>query len=178
MGKKRKGQRNKNLKSQHDKIDRQYESENITVKKVLIVILVIAVLFGLFYLLTIGILKKQAKIKRTSNTPIQYSEILAGESFTQKKKEYLVFFYNSKEESAEENHTIISNYRDKKDSLTLYTVDMNEGLNKNYRSENEDNFEAKEASELKISKTTIIHIKNGKIVEYKTEDLKSYLGVE
>lgn len=178
MGKKRKGQRNKNLKNQHAKIDRQYEGENITVKKVLIVIAVIGIIFGLFYLLTIGILKKQAKINRTSNTPIQYSEILAGESFTQNKKEYLVFFYNSKDESAEENHTMISNYRDKKDSLTLYTVDMNEGLNKNYRSEDGDNLEAKEASELKISKTTIIHIKNGKVEEYITEDLKSYLGVE
>ncbi len=177
MGKRNKGKRNKNLRKQHEKIDRQYEGENVTAKKIIIVIVVIAAIFGLFYLLTIGILKKQSKTSRTSNTSIQYSEILAGESFTQNKKEYYVFFYNLDEESSEENHTIISSYRDKKDTLPLYTVDMSEGLNKNFKSE-EDNSEASNASELKISKTTVIHIKDGKNVEYITEDIKNYLGIE
>jgi len=177
MGKRNKGKRNKNLKKQHEKIDRQYEGENVTAKKILIVIIVIAVMFGLFYLLTIGILKKQSKSSRTSNTSIQYSEIIAGESFTQNKKEYYVFFYNSNDEDVEENHSIISSYRDKKDALPLYTVDMGEGLNKNIRSE-EDNSEASNASELKISKTTLLHIKDGKNVEYITEDIKNHLGIE
>lgn len=177
MGKKKNNQKNKNLKKQHQKIDRQYEGENLTLNKVITIIVVIGAMIGLFYLLTVGILKKQSKASRVSNTSIQYTEILAGESFTQNKKEYLVFFYNSKDESAEENHELISKYREKEDALTLYTVDMNEGLNKNYRSE-EDNYEAKDASELKISKTTVIHIKDGKVEEYITDDIKGFLNVE
>lgn len=175
MGKKKNTQRNKNLKKQHEKIDKQYEGENITVKKIIIVVLVIAAFFGIFYLLTIGILKKQSKTSTLSNTSIQYSEILAGESFTQNKKEYLVFFYNSNEDDAEKNHELISNYREKENSLPLYTVDMSEGLNKNYKSEDE-NRDVSAAADLKINKTTIIHIKDGKNIEYITENIEEYLN--
>ena len=47
----------------------------------------------------------------------------------------------------------------------MYTVDLSEGLNRDYRSD-VSNSNATNASELKISGTTLVHFKNGKIVEY------------
>ena len=173
MAKKKRNQKNK--ESHYNRINSEYDTESISVKKIIIIILVFAAIFGVFYLLTIGILNKKDKKTSINNASIQYTEILAGESFTQNKSEYLVFFYDSSKEDVDTNHTLISNYRDKKDALTMYTVDMHEGLNKNYRSDSEDNNEATSASELKISKTTIIHIKKGKIVEYINENIEEYL---
>ncbi|MBR4618244.1 MAG: hypothetical protein IKO49_02960 [Bacilli bacterium] len=164
------------LSKEHKKIMEQYETENLSVKKVIIVIVTIILMFGVFYLLTIGILRKKPKTTFVSNASIQYSEILAGESFTQNEKEYLVLFYDSTKEDSEKNHTIIANYKSKKNGLTIYTVDMHEGLNKNYTSASEDNINAKEASELKISKTTLIHFKDNKIIEYITENIEQYLN--
>ena len=71
-------------------------------------------------------------------------------------------------------HSLISAHKDKKNSLYLYTVDMNEAFNKEYISES-SNRKANNAGELKISGTTLIHFKDNKIVEYLTEDLEKYL---
>lgn len=165
----------KDLRSQHQKINNQYSSINLSIKSIIIVIVVIIIVLALFYFLTIGILNKKSKIKVSSNTAIQYKEILAGESFTQSDKEYLVFYYDSAADDATSNYDLITNYSEKNGDVYMYIVDLSEGLNKDYRSD-EANKDAKNASELKINTTTLIRFKNGKIVEYITDNIEEYLN--
>ena len=57
----------------------------------------------------------------------------------------------------------------------IYTVDLSEGLNRDYQSD-VSNSNATNASELKISGTTLVHFRNGKIVEYITDNISEYLN--
>ena len=163
-----------NRRQRRDNKKEIIEETNIEPKKAIKIIIIMAITFGVFYLLTLGILSKKESVVNKYSSSIQYNKILVGESFTQKRKEYLVLYYNSKKDDMDKIHTLISTYKDKKDSLYLYTVDMSEAFNKEYISE-ESNKEASKAEELKIAGTTLIHFKNSKIIDYVTDDLEEYL---
>ena len=167
------------IMSKKNNSKKQQKQENTIstpkIKDVIIIIVVGTIILLVFYLLTKGILNKKNKDTTRNNASIQYSEILCGESFSQKEKEYLVFFYDSTGSDIDTNHSIISNYKEKK-KIKIYTVDMNEGLNKSCKSEIEENENAISADELMISKTTLIHFKNGKVVNYITEEIEQYLN--
>ena len=176
MGKKKAIKSNKSdLSRQHQKIKDSYSDSNFSMKRIFVVILVIVIVLAFFYLLTIGILNKKSKTSVTSNTAIQYREILAGTSFTQQEKEYLVFYYDSKAEDADDNYSLIAKYSENKDKVYMYVVDLSEGLNRDCLSDG-DNPDATNASELKINKTTVIRFKNGKILDYITDNIEDYLN--
>lgn len=163
------------FKSDRSKIDKQVVEDN-NIKDAVKLIVIILVILLVFYLLTVYILNRKTT-KVVNNASIQYTKILAGESFTQKEDEYLVFFYNMKDSKSTEYADLVSKYREKDKHLTIYTVDLNEGLNKKYLSDNDENSSAKNASELKIKGATIIHFKDNKIDEYITSSFDNYLGV-
>ena len=161
------------LRREHQKINTSYNN-SLSVKSILVVITVIIVVLALFYLLTIGILNKKSKTNVLNNASIQYREILAGEVFDQSDKEYLVLFYDSKADDASDTYSLVTNYNEKKPKIFMYIVDLAEGLNRNCRSDR-DNDQAQNVDELKISKTTLIRFKNGKITDYITDNIKDYL---
>ncbi len=164
-----------NLRRQHEKIQSNYANDNLSLKRIFIVVLVILIILALFYLLTVGILNKKTKVKLDNNTTIQYKEILAGTTFSQKQEEYLVFFYDSEADDAKDNYDLVSQYSEKNSKLFMYVVDLAEGLNRNCISDT-DNFVAKDSSELKISRTTVLKIKNGEIVDYVVDNIENYLN--
>lgn len=137
-------------------------------------VIVIIVIFAAFYLLTVLILnKKSTKIE--TNSSIQYTKILAGTTFNQKDSDYLVFFYDyDNDENASDYADLASKYRSKKKSLPLYTVDLSEGLNKKYIS-NDENKDVLSIKDLKVKGATIIRIKDHKNVSYVTEGFSDYL---
>jgi len=170
MSKRKNNNRRQRRKNNIDTI----EQTSFEPKQVLKIVIIMIITLGVFYLLTLGILSKKESVVGKYNPSIQYNKILVGESFTQERKEYLVLYYNSSKDDMDNIHSLISAHKDKKNSLYLYTVDMNEAFNKEYISDS-SNREANNAGELKISGTTLIHFKDNKIVEYLTEDLEKYL---
>ena len=170
MSKRNKGKKTQNRNQKPEVVEQQ----NLELRKVIKMVIAMVVTLGVFYLLTMGILSKKESIIGTYNPTIQYSKILVGESFTQNKKDYLVLYYNSDKDNMDDIHSIISNYNDKKEKLTLYTVDMSEALNKAYISE-DSNRNPSDASELKIARVTLIHFKDNKVAEYITDGIDTYL---
>lgn len=163
----------KKKKSNESKvIDRQF-SENYNVKSILCIIAVILVILLLFYFLTVVLLNKGSN-SITSNASIQYTKILAGESFHQKEDHYLVFFYDMSSSDASDYAGFIRTYRDKEKHLPIYTVDLHEGMNQKYLSE-DDNRKATKESELKLSGPTIIEFQEGQIQDYITSSFEDYL---
>ena len=154
------------------KIEEQISS-SANVKSTIKLIIAIAVILLIFYLLTVLILNKKST-NITSNASIQYSKILAGETFNMNENDYLVFFYDTTSDDSSSYAETVSNYKEKDKHLTIYTVDLNEGLNKKYINEDE-NPNATKASELRINNATLIHITNGKIVDYITSSFDEYL---
>lgn len=163
----------KSRKKKKQEIIEEQEISKTSVKGTIKLIIGIAIVLLVFYLLTILILNKKT-YNVTSNSSIQYSKILAGETFSMNDDEYLVFFYDTTSDNSSEYAELISNYREKDNHLTIYVVDMNEGLNKKYKSEDE-NVNATKASELRINNTTLLHISNGKIADYITSSFDEYL---
>lgn len=85
-----------------------------------------------------------------------YSNIVAGQTFTRNDDIYYVVFYDN-DEILETINTI--------EEHIIYKVDLNSSLNKSVIS-NEGNNSASDAADLKINGTTIIKIENGKNVSY------------
>lgn len=176
MGKnKTKKTNTKDLRGQHKKIERQYNSGSFSLSSIIKVVLVILLVLLIFYFLTVGILNKKSKTSVSNNASIQYREILAGESFDLSDNEYYVFYYDSTSANADEEYALVTNYNEKNKKVFMYTVDLSEGLNRDYRSD-VSNSNATNASELKISGTTLVHFKDGKIVEYITDNISEYLN--
>lgn len=141
-------------------------------------VIVVLLILGIMYLLTILILKRSSLdyIKKdTEKTSIQYSEILAGTSFDKKDKEYLVLYYDKSSDDASTYESLYSDYKAKDEHLPIYYVDLSKALNKKVVSE-ESNKEATAASELKIKNATLIKFVDNKIDEYLEgeDDIKNY----
>lgn len=174
MSKKKTDKKVKNSKKIMDSV-----SESPDLKKVIICITTVLIIFVLVYLLTVYITKNSTDSvvkKKFDNTTVQYDEILAGTSFSQKDKEYLVLFYNVSEDDDSSYYTLKSDYESKDDALPFYYVDLGNSLNKPIVS-TEDNSEATKASDLKISKPTLIKIKDGELEDYIVgkDDIENYL---
>lgn len=169
MAKRTRQNRNKEYNYGNNKFD-------LEAKKIIIVAIIVLVVLGLFYLLTLALVNKKPTIntKGSDDTTIQYTEILAGNSFSQKNDSYLVIFYDSSSEDNDIN-SVISSYNGE---LPLYKVDLADSLNKSVYSENESNPNATQASELKVTNPTLIKITNSSIEEYieTFDNVKEYLS--
>ena len=120
MGKnKTKKTNTKDLRGQHKKIERQYNSGSFSLSSIIKVVLVILLVLLIFYFLTVGILNKKSKTSVSNNASIQYREILAGESFDLSDNEYYVFYYDSTSANADEEYALVTNYNEKNKKVFL-----------------------------------------------------------
>lgn len=161
-------------------MNKGYYSENNefkgTGKRVVIILICVVLLFGLMYFLTTRILSKEVTKKRkqseVTESTIQYEKILAGESFTMEQEEYYVVYYDSTDTNL--SSTIATYQADKKD-IKLYSVDLNDGMNKKYITDSDINTSSIE--NLKVKNPTLIHFKNKEAVDTITDEneIKDYL---
>ena len=161
-------------------MNKGYYSENNefkgTGKRVVIILLCVVLLFGLMYFLTTRIISKEVTKKRkqseVTESTIQYEKILAGESFTMEQEEYYVVYYDSTDTNL--SSTIATYQADKKD-IKLYSVDLNDGMNKKYITDSDINTSSIE--NLKVKNPTLIHFKNKEVVDTITDEneIKDYL---
>jgi hypothetical protein len=140
-------------------------------KKVIITIAIVIVVFLGFYFITVAINNKARGLKtketETTETTIQYEEILAESTFSMNDKEYYVLFYDFDGPEAVYFETMFNDYASD-DDHHIYKVDISNALNQKFITTDKGNKKAKKASQLKIKNedATLIKIKKGKIVEY------------
>lgn len=169
----KKKKRNKNLVKEHNKVEQQFADDTSLADGVKVIIIVLVVL-ALFYLLTVVLInRKTFYVPNGAN--IQYTKILAGESFKQSEDDYLVFFYDSSASDASSYSDLVSNYREKEKHLPIYTVDLHEGMNKRYIADLE-NLEAANIYELKVKGATIIRFKEHVIHTSTTTSFEEFLN--
>lgn len=157
--------------------------EELDIKGIVILFSVLIGIVILIYLLTLGAQKiglfDEGYTKPEVKTPIiSYEKILAGNVFNMKDETYYVMIADFEDLDSVYFSSLGSLYKDKKDSLPLYTVDLSEGMNKKIIGEN-INREAQSASELSVGAQTLIKIQNGRNVKYidNVEDVKTELGI-
>ena len=160
-------------KKEQEKRIKKDSSSNKNIKEVIIVIVIILVFFLLVYLLTVFLTSRKSN-EITSNASVQYSKIIVGEVMDMNEEKYLVFLFDSEGDNASDYTSLVSTYREKDKHLTLYTVDLNEGLNKKYISE-EENIKVDNIKDIKVKGDTLLLVENGKITDYTTSSFNEYL---
>lgn len=145
-------------------VDSGYE-----LKKLVIFILVIVLLFGTFYIISLFINRKDDgnKIIR-NNEPavIQYDEIILGTLLNQSNDNYYVLV--SDEDNDGLYDSLMNSYKTKEDSLRVYTSDLNSPFNKMYLALGDEgsNFNIDSVKELRLKNDTLLKISEHRIVEH------------
>lgn len=137
------------------------------VKKTIIIILVIILVILFMYFLTTRILAKDSDNKnKVTENAIQYDEILAGESFNMSDKEYYVIYFDSSDEYSSVS-SLISSYQLNNNTIKLYSVDLNNGMNSKYITDGDIIYD--DASSLKVKPNTLIKFNDGDVSEVITD---------
>lgn len=137
--------------------------------KLIFLILIVALIFAVFYVITIFITKKddneisQVNPNEDTEVVIQYSKILAGNILTHTDGEYyvLVYFNNDKYLDLYRNYLAIYSKID--GAVPYYFVDMDDVFNKSFVGD-KSNFDFENIEKLKFSQTTLLRVNNGNIV--------------
>ena len=145
----------KNITKEKELKEKNLKKENYSKKQVINLLKII-----ISILLTVLVVCLVAKIingdfKKPEKEEIDYTNIVAGQTFTRSEDEYYVLFYDD-EKILDEISPL---------NETIYKVDLKSSLNKNIVSE-ESNSKAVDAESLKINGTTIIKIADGKNILY------------
>ena len=122
-----------------------------------------------FYGLTLYITGKNSDEVKEEKKEVEISreEIIVGRSLSMGDAEYLVLFYDKKDEDNSSTYSsAASNYRYNSEALPLYEVDMSSAFNKNYVTDGESNKNPTTEEEILINGPTLIRVQNGQVVEY------------
>ncbi len=196
--KKNKEELEKALKNERKKIDSIGTIDSDIFGKIIMVCIVICV-FCAFYFLTVFISKDNSNSSSnsnnsssnssnssstssssssSSNASISYDNIIIGRSFSIDDDAYLVLYYDgSNSDLSSTVGTLVSTYKNKDSHLPIYKVDMSDGLNKNYTSE-ESNTNPSSVEDLHINGITLIKFVDNKVDEYieGQDSISDYLG--
>lgn len=143
-------------------------NDNYQAKNMFIIIIVIVVLLVPLYFITTLVLdnNKQEQQQTSNNKPveIQSEKILVGQLLNRLDSSYYVIAYKKDNKMATLFNQYITDYKKKEEHLNFYKIDLDEGLNKNYISD-ETNI-TDDLKNLKISDTVLFKIVDGKIDNY------------
>ena len=153
--------RNKTINNKIDEIESNALSDLLKAFRILFVVVVI---LSVCYLFTLWIFGDDQSVKK-AETVIQYDEILAGSSFNMNESEYLVVYYDFYDRDLMDMTSQIYTYS-YSGEYRLYSVDMSNGFNKPYITDQESNKNPSSAQELLINGPTLIKVVNGKPAEY------------
>ena len=177
MAKKKTKNNNKNKEikqtkkeEQKIKLDVKGSTDSESISKVIKYLIVVVIIFVGVYFLTDYITNHSSNSnykKQVGEATIQNDKILAGSTFNRNDEEYYVLFYDVTGDSTYTD--LYSTYKEKKDHLPIYYVDIKEGLNKKFIGE-EVNEEPNDISELKVNGTTLIKINHKEVKEYITNE--------
>lgn len=127
----------------------------------------VLVIFALVYFLTalgtgeINLNKKDTK--KSTETVIEYQEIIGGEMLNRKASEYYVLLFDFKDTYAEYYKSLISTYTTKDNSLPFYTVDLSKKINEDYKVPDEYKGRFVEFDTFKVEDVTLVKVVNGKL---------------
>ena len=145
--------------------EKYYTDEQKEIFKFGKILLGVVLIFGLMYLFT-TLVNKGDKYKRTNNAgEIQYDSIIIGTMLNRADAEYYVLITDK---STMDNLTVISkasNYKNGAGNLPIYTADLSLEFNKNFIS-GESHYNEDNLDDFTVKGTTLVKVKNGKIIKF------------
>ena len=152
---------------------RKVAEDELNIANFLKIIAGVLVVFIVFYGITSLVTnKKTAPVEAN----IQYDKILVGSILNRLESEYYVIVEASDDEEVSNYEVLISNYIKKENHLRFYKVDLSDPFNSNYIGA-ESVLDINNISEIRFNESTLLHIKDKKIVSYRQgNDIASYLN--
>lgn len=148
------------------KKEKYYSEEQKEIRSFIKILAVLVILFFGMYFLTTTVFNKEEKIKRTNNEgKVQYESIILGTLLQRADEEYYVLALDSKDVANTYIMNKASDYNSGKNSLPLYTADLDNEFNKKFVSK-ESSYQTDSIDNLKLKGTTLIKVKKNKIVEF------------
>jgi len=143
-----------------------YTEEQKEVYSFIKILVGLIVILAILYLLTVFVFNKEEPIKRTNKKgSIEYSQVVVGTIFKTLDSEYYVLAFDSEDVTNSYILNKATNYKSKNNALPLYTLDLSSEFNKNYVGK-ESNYEESSVDNLVFKGTTLIKIKDKKIVKF------------
>lgn len=148
---------------------KQIEKDTYSLKNFLLIILVLVITLVLFYFITTLVVKPVNPTDDNNGaTIIDETKITLSNLLNRKEKEYYVLATKQNNNIQANYQTLYNNYineyKKQEESLTIYNVNLDDALNKNYISE-ELNI-SNDLSELKVNDDILFKIKDNKIEEH------------
>ena len=145
------------------------EKDSYSLKTFLLIILVLVIILGIFYLITTLVVKP---VNPTDNdngvTIIDETKITLNNLLNRKEKEYYVLATKQNNNAQANYQTLYNNYineyKKQEGVLTFYNVNLDDALNKGYISDKLNI--SNDLSELKVNDDILFKIKDNKIEEY------------
>lgn len=155
----------KKKKSKKIKVPRERsEGETEVLRFICILVLMVALCVGIYFLAK----NSSSNDENTTNeVEIQYDVISVGMILNRNYDNYYVLVYDF---DNVDYSSLVSSYTGSK---KLFSVDMSDPINKDYISDDgKSNANAQKATDFMFGKTTLLHIKDGKVSEYITNQEK------
>jgi hypothetical protein len=151
----------KNIKKEKEvkekKIKKLEEADEIKNEFRTFIKIIIGLLFIVALILLISYLQSDNSIFKDKSAKIQYTEILAGQTFNKKDNLYNVIFYDF---TSDEGKALTTQLDELETTTIIYRVDLSNGFNKSVVGD-KGNTSAASVAELKINGPTLIEIKSG-----------------
>ncbi len=163
------GDKMKKAKLSSQKKTKTMISTDNEMSKLIILILVVALVFALFYVITLFVTKKDSSTTTNegedeTQVSIQYEKILASNIFSQKNSEYYVLAYFGDDNYLDLYKSYLSYYKASVEgAVPYYLVDMDDVFNKSFIAE-KSNLNVSNIKELKFSQTALLRIRDNKII--------------
>ena len=143
-----------------------FSSDNEMAKLILLIIIVAAA-FALFYVITSLVVKNKDKTENkqeNNEVVIQYEKILVSNILSQNNTEYYVLAYTSNDSYLDAYKNYLLFYEtSKQDAVPYYFVELDNTFNKGFISE-KSNLNVDKSENFKFSQTTLLRIKDGKVI--------------
>lgn len=146
--------------------EKYYTEEQREVFKFFKILLILVAIIGLLYLFTVYVVNKEGKYERTNNPgTIKYDSIYLGTLLNRADKEYYVMVLDKDNLNDNFYSGIVAEYKTKANHLAVYEADLSNELNKLFL-DTESHYTADSVEDLKVKGTTLIKVKNNKIVKF------------
>lgn len=161
------------MKKNKLKMEKHVSEEVNMVKKLIVILIVVALFIVGFYFITERVLKNR-EVSEPNIVEINYDNATVGTILNRPYDKYLVLLYNSKESEAAYYNTLMSNYDgDEK----IYFVDLSLKTNEAYVAEKSSGKFSK-VEDAKFSGPTLLEINDGKVKTFleTKEEIKKALS--
>lgn len=154
--------------------------EDKLIKRFIIILLVVLGTVIIAYLITSKFVKKDSTTAK-ENTPVEisYDNALVGNMLHKVDAKYYVMIFDSTSENAASYAQIATSYKTLDNHLPLYIVDLNDALNKKYKTDGETSLNGT-IDEFKFGEITLLKVEDGTIKTFSLteKNIKSELGIK